>query len=295
MVDLKDAIADAMVQVIKLAATRVRKDVRNLIAAAAKEETNQLARKQLEYLLQNFELAAKECLPYCQDTGTIHVFGTIGEQFPIRAGIYAAIEAGIVNATKTIPLRPNSVDPISETMKYKDNTGPGLPDVSLRVVPGDMLELDVLLKGAGSENMSKLVMLEPIGAKERIPGIVREYMINAGGKPCPPVIIGIGIGGSASTCMGIAKKSLLREAGAPHPDPATHTLEIAIKDAVNSTGIGTMGLGGAITCLAVHVDTCARHPASFPVGIVVQCYAHRHARVRVEKDGYKTIPEEFYP
>jgi fumarate hydratase subunit alpha len=293
MVELKEQVVEALGQAIKLAATRVRKDVRKLIAAAAEKETSVIARKQLNLILQNFDQGVKEQLPYCQDTGTIHVYATLGGNFPLRAELPSAIEAGIVNATKNVPLRPNSADPLSEK-KYADNTGPGLPDLMVQLVPGDALDLDVMLKGGGAENMSRLFMLEPIGARERIPRIVQDLVIDAGGKPCPPVIIGVGIGGSASMCMSLAKKALLRELGTPHADAKTNAMEKSILDAVNGTGIGTMGLGGDTTCLAVHIETCARHPASYPIGVAMQCYAHRHARVHLDSNGKWTIPEEFY-
>jgi fumarate hydratase subunit alpha len=290
MVDVNERVATALASAMAVAATRVRKDVQKLIIDASKRETLPVAKKQLEFIMKNFDLGVKQCAPYCQDTGTIHVYAALGERFPLQSGIYEAIEAGIVQATRNVPLRPNSIDPVSE-QKYPDNTGPGLPDVSLRLVPGDALDIDVMLKGGGSENMSRLFMLEPIGALDRIPGIVSDMIIDAGGRPCPPVIIGIGLGGGASGCIALAKKALFRELGKGHPDPATRRLELAVLDAVNETGIGTMGLGGDTTCLAVHVETMARHPASYPVGVIVQCYAHRHARVHVNPDGTFTVLE----
>jgi fumarate hydratase subunit alpha len=290
MVDMSDRVAEALAKAMGIAATRARKDVRRLLAAALEKETKPIARKQLEFILANFDLGVKQCAPYCQDTGTIHVYAALGEKFPVQSGIYAAIEVGIVRATRDVPLRPNSIDPVSER-KYPDNTGPGLPDVATRIVPGDALDIDVMLKGGGSENMSRLFMLEPIGALARIPELVADVMVEAGGKPCPPVIIGIGLGGGASGCIALAKKSLLRELGTPHPDAATAELERKVLAAVNRTGIGPMGLGGDTTCIAVHVETMPRHPASYPVGVVVQCYAHRHAHVRVNADGTFKVKE----
>nr|MDO8084836.1 fumarate hydratase [Candidatus Sigynarchaeum springense] len=286
-------VAEALAKAMGVAATRVRKDVRRLLAEALRNESVPLARKQLEFMLTNFDLGAKQCAPYCQDTGTIHVYAALGETFPVKSGIYAAIEAGIVRATRDIPLRPNSINPVSEE-KYPDNTGPGLPDVTMRIVPGDALDMDVMLKGGGSENMSRLFMLEPIGALERIPELVADLMVDAGGKPCPPVIIGIGLGGGASGCIALAKKALLRELGTPHPDAAEAVLERLVLGAVNKTGIGPMGLGGDTTCIAVHVETVPRHPASFPVGVVVECYAHRHAHVHVNADGSYKVKEEAH-
>ncbi|MEX2715722.1 MAG: fumarate hydratase [Candidatus Sigynarchaeum springense] len=286
-------IAEALAKAMGVAATRVRKDVRGLLAAALEKESFPLARQQLEIILANLDLGVKQCAPYCQDTGIIHVFAALGEKFPVQAGIYAAIEAGIVRATRDVPLRPNSIDPVSE-QKYPDNTGPGLPDVTIRIVPGDALEMDVMLKGGGSENMSRLFMLEPIGALECIPELVADLMIEAGGKPCPPVIIGIGLGGGASGCIALAKKALLRDLGKPNHDTATAALEQRVLGEVNETGIGPMGLGGDTTCIAVHVEAMPRHPASYPVGVVVECYAHRHAHVRVNADGSYKVKEEAH-
>ncbi|MBN2153390.1 MAG: fumarate hydratase, partial [Candidatus Lokiarchaeota archaeon] len=176
---IKDRVADALAKAMGVAATRVRKDVRGLMAAALEKESKPLARKQLEFMLANFDLGVELGAPYCQDTGTIHVYASIGEKFPVQSGLYDAIEAGIVRATRDVPLRPNSIDPVSEK-KYPDNTGPGLPDVATRIVPGDALEIDVMLKGGGSENASRLFMLDPIGALDRVPELVADLIADAG-------------------------------------------------------------------------------------------------------------------
>ncbi|MHA1679812.1 MAG: fumarate hydratase [Promethearchaeota archaeon] len=292
MVDLKKTIIDAIVQCLRLAATHARKDVMEKIAHAMSIEESDVAREQLSWMVKNMELGIKQSLPYCQDTGSIHLFIKLGDDFPVRSDLESIVEAAIVKATTLVPLRPNTVDPVSER-NLGGNGGPCLPDLDISLVGGDELEIDVLLKGGGSENMSLIHMVNPLRGWDDIVPLVEQMVVDAGGKPCPPVILGIGIGGTASTCMKIAKKSLLRPLGTHNDDEKIRDLEERILKHTNQTGIGTMGLGGTTTVLAVHVESCPRHPASFPVGVVFQCYAHRHAHVTIRANGDWKVRDDF--
>ncbi|MHA1369943.1 MAG: fumarate hydratase, partial [Promethearchaeota archaeon] len=258
-----------------------------------KSETNPIAKEQLKSIIENLNLGIQENLPYCQDTGFIHFFVKLGDGFPIKNhDLYSILKNAVRKATLEIPLRPNTVDPIYER-NFGDNTGPGSPEIELMLTPGDKMVIDLMLKGGGAENMSKLFMLSPVNAWNEIPNVVLKSVIEAAGKPCPPIILGIGIGGTASSCIMLGKKALLRNLGDGSFIPKIKALEENILRAVNETGIGPMGLGGNTTCLAVHAETHVRHPASFPVSVVFQCYAHRHAHLEIDPQGNWVLKDDF--
>jgi fumarate hydratase subunit alpha len=160
-----------------------------------------------------------------------------------------------------------------------------MPYIYYTCEASDHIELTAMPKGAGSENMSALAMLNPSGGPQSIKKFVLDTVVRAGGKPCPPVIVGVGIGGTADECAALAKKALLRRVGSRNPDPAAARLEIELMYAVNRSGIGPMGLGGDTTALAVHVEYAYCHTASLPVAVSFQCYAARRATARIYKDG----------
>lgn len=283
---------EGLVALLGKVATCGRKDLHAVLDKALSMETRPVAREQLACILDNMRLGVEKRAPFCQDTGSLQFFIDVGEDFPARGRIRDMILSATRQATARVPLRPNTVHPITGR-NPGDNTGDCTPDMHVTIVGGSSMTVTAMLKGGGAENASRLLMLDPVDGHKAIPGAARELVIGAGGKPCPPVILGIGIGGNASKCMAIAKRALLRPLGQAHPDPAVAALERDILAAVNGTGIGAMGLGGDITCLAVHVETCMRHPASFPVGIVVQCHAHRHGTITVHADGSWIIEEAF--
>jgi fumarate hydratase subunit alpha len=195
-----------------------------------------------------------------------------------------AIERAVVLATKEIPLRPNTVDPMTST-NHGDNLGHFLPHILWDFDEGDEVRITTLPKGSGSENMSALGMLSPSVGLEGVKRFVLDCVKKAGGRPCPPIVVGVGIGGSADLVMNLGKRALLRPVGKRHPDPLISTLETQLIEMVNKTGIGPMGLGGKTTALDVHVEVAHRHPASLPVGVVIQCWADRRASMTIHKDG----------
>lgn len=187
-------------------------------------------------------------------------------------------------ATMKIPLRPNTVDPFSGE-NHKDNTGDNIPYITWDFVEGSDVYITALPKGGGSENMSKLGMLKPGVGIEGVKDFVVEEMIKAGGNPCPPTIVGVGIGGGADLAMKLGKKSLLRPVGNRHKDKTIAAIEEELIKRINDSGIGPMGLGGKTTVLDVHIEKAHRHPASLPVGIAVQCWADRRAKMVIHSDG----------
>ena len=195
-----------------------------------------------------------------------------------------ALRKATAKATKKIPLRPNAVDPFTQK-NTGDNTGRHVPYIHWNIVPGDTLEITVLPKGGGSENVSALCMLHPNQGTAELNKFVIDTIINAGAKPCPPTIVGVAVGGGADIAMKLAKEALLRPIGQPNSDPELAKLELELREGANSTGIGPMGLGGKTTVLDVKVDYAHRHPASYPVAVVVQCWAARRASAKISSDG----------
>ncbi|MDD2338871.1 MAG: fumarate hydratase [Methanosarcina sp.] len=247
-------------------------DVVNALRKAETSEENQVAKSQLQAILRNIELAKKHGVPMCQDTGIMIFFTEIGPEFQPGFDLEAAIREAVILATAEVPLRPNAVDPLTRKNSL-DNTGIGIPDIHWKFVPGNQLKITAAPKGAGSENMSSLRMFNPTEAGN-IKKFVLETVMNAGGMPCPPLTIGIGIGGSFDAAARLAKEALLEPLDAP-----MEGLEKEIFEAVNALGIGCMGLGGSTTALAVHVKTAHCHTASLPVAVNIQCWANRHASI----------------
>lgn len=247
-------------------------DVVSAIRKAETSEENQVAKSQLQAILMNIELAKRHGVPMCQDTGIMIFFVEIGTEFQPSFDLEAAIREAVILATVEVPLRPNAVDPLTRKNSL-DNTGVGIPDIHWKFVPGNQLKITAAPKGAGSENMSSLRMFNPTETGN-IKNFVLETVMNAGGMPCPPLTIGIGIGGSFDAAARLAKEALLEPLDTPMEE-----LEKEILEAVNALGIGCMGLGGSTTALAVHVKTAHCHIASLPVAVNIQCWANRHASV----------------
>ena len=273
-----------IITLLRLAATELPQDVVLGLMDALKKEENPRAKNQLENILENISLAKQRSIPICQDTGTQIFYITIGTKFPLLDNLPQILQDAVRRGTNEIPLRPNTVNPLLKT-NPGDNTGLSLPWIHWNVVKGNDLELTVFPKGGGSENMCKLGMLNPSQGMNGMKKFVIDSIIDAGAKPCPPTIIGIGIGGGADICMNIAKKQLLRPIGQRHPNQKIAEMEIELLNAINETGIGPMGLGGITTSLDVHIDVTMRHPASFPVGLAVQCWAARRASAIINGDG----------
>jgi fumarate hydratase subunit alpha len=238
-------------------------------------EISPVGREVLDQILENAEIARDRQMPLCQDCGLTVVFLELGQQVHVVGGdLNEAIAEGVRQGYKDGYLRKSMVDrPFSARVNTKDNTP---PVIHTTVVPGDQFKITVAPKGGGSENMSQLAMLKPADGREGVVKFVVESVRRAGANPCPPIIVGVGIGGSAEKTMWLAKHALLREVGRPSPDPEVAELEADILDRVNRIGIGPQGFGGLTTALAVHVETFPCHIASMPVAVNIQCHSARH-------------------
>lgn len=269
---------------LKQAVIYLPEDVKQALRKAYAEETSETGKTQLKAILENIELAEKHQAPVCQDTGTIIFYVKAGAKAKNLDKTEGALIRATQKATADVPLRPNAVDPFSQK-NSGDNTGRLIPHINWEIAPGDSLELTVMTKGGGSENVCVSGMLVP---GERIKGVkkfVIDAVIKAGAQPCPPTILGVAIGGGADISMKLAKKALLRPLDEPNPDPEIAKLEGEIFEAANMTGIGPMGLGGKTTVLGVRIDYAHRHPASFPAAVAFNCWAARRASARVNADG----------
>jgi fumarate hydratase subunit alpha len=270
---LLSALADATFEAYKSAVIRLPPDVLRVIEKAAAAEKHAVARGEFSNILKNIEVAERLGVPMCQDTGVPVIYLTLPPDVPLTQNLYDAVSEGVRRATKEVPLRPNVVDPLTRH-NTDDNTGAGMPAIHVR--PGKKFTVTVLPKGAGAENMSRIAMLLP-SQKDQIEKFVVETVYLAGSRPCPPLIIGVGIGGTFDGAAALAKEALLE------PVDTMTASEEQILCAVNQLGIGPMGLGGDFTALAVKVKTAGCHTASLPVAINIQCWANRHATVEVKR------------
>lgn len=255
------------------ACENIPENVLNSLKSAAAEEQSPLGREVIEKIVENDLLARESHLPICQDTGVAVVMLTIGSEVVFEGDIYEAVNEGVRQAYTEGYLRKSVVRHPLDRVNTRDNT-PAV--VHVKLVPGDIFRIDVAPKGGGSENMSVVKMLIPADGVEGIKRLVLDTVFNAGGKPCPPVIVGLGIGGNFEKCAMMAKEALFREIDDKSPDPIARKLEEELLEEINNLGVGPMGFGGTKTCLAVKVNTYPCHIASLPVAVNIQCHAARH-------------------
>ncbi|MBE6486573.1 MAG: fumarate hydratase [Methanosphaera stadtmanae] len=267
-------VAEAVCNIYKQAAIVLPEDIVKALNQAYENEKSELARLNIKSILKNLELAQQNDVPMCQDTGLPIIFVKLGnvEVENLEQGIID----GVKMATETVPLRTNVVDPLTR-QNTGNNIGKGIPQINVELTSEPILELTVFPKGFGSENNNKLAMLLPGEGIEGIKKFFKKTVMSAGGKPCPPTVIGVGIGGSSDMVMKLAKKALLRPIDEKNPDQRLADLEDELLAIANDTGIGPMGLGGNTTALGVNVELADTHTAGFPIGICIQCWAARHA------------------
>ncbi|MDA8101053.1 MAG: fumarate hydratase [Nitrospiraceae bacterium] len=271
-----DEIRDTVAQMCIEAAIDLSEDVCTAFDRALETETAPVAKEVIGLLQENARIAREERLPICQDTGIAVFFVEVGQDLRIKNGFLAdAINDGVRKGYKEGYLRKSVVDPLT-----RKNTGDNTPAVIYtEVVPGDKLRISFMPKGAGSENMSAIRMLRPTDGVEGITAFVLECVKNAGANPCPPIVVGVGIGGTFEKASVMAKKALLRHIGSPNPKLELARLEEDLLKAVNRTGIGPEGMGGKVTAMAVHVETYPCHIASLPVAVNINCHAARHKTI----------------
>ncbi|MDO8715406.1 MAG: fumarate hydratase, partial [Dehalococcoidales bacterium] len=249
-------------------------DVRKALEKARKIEESPLGRQTLGQILANVQLAREEEMAICQDCGVAMVYLEVGQDVHITGGdIYEAVNEGVRQGYVKGYLRKSMVSqPYSARVNTQDNT-PAV--IHTDIVPGDKLKITIMPKGGGSENMSRLFMLTPGEGRQGVIDAVLRAVDEAGSNPCPPVIVGVGIGGTAEKAMVLAKKATMRPIGTTNPDPGNAKLEKELLKRVNALGIGPEGFGGRITALAVHIETFPAHIASLPIAISLQCHAAR--------------------
>ncbi len=268
-----DDIKSAVYKAIDKACHDLNDYTLNCLKEAYTKETTPLGKEVLSNILENAKIAHNEHTPMCQDTGIVTCFAYVGRDVHLNCLLEDAINAGVKEAYEKLYLRKSVSDPLTR-INTKDNT-PAI--VHMKIVEGDALRLVVAPKGAGSENMSKLIMLNPSDGVEGIKQFVVNTIKSAGGRPCPPLFLGIGIGGNFETCAALAKEALLRTEPSKNPD--VKALEEEIKELCNQTFVGPMGLGGNTTVFNVFINTLPCHIASLPIAINIQCHANRHEEV----------------
>lgn len=277
-------LEDTILEAIRTAETSIPFDVFEHIRIAYEKETNEVSKSQLNSILENVKYAKDKKLPICQDTGTQTFFVDVGFDFPYKKEIVNAITTSVSKATGLYYIRPNAVDPFSGK-NPGNNVGRFIPYINWYLRDGKDAIIYVLPKGGGSENASALGMLKPGEGIKGMKKFVVEQIIKAGANPCPPTIVGIGIGGGSDLSMILAKRALLRPLGQRHEEQRVAELELEMLDLLNKTEVGTMGWGGKTSVLDVHIEYAYRHPASFPVGLVVQCWADRRAVIKIDEKG----------
>ena len=269
------AITQKVAELCQQANFELGEDVLSALRQAQQTEESPLGRQVLDQILENARIAQREHVPLCQDCGTAVVFLEVGQDIHITGGnLYAAVEEGVRRGYTRGYLRKSMV---SQPFSARINTGDNTPSViHAEIVPGDHLKITVMPKGGGAENMSRLAMLKPGEGKEGVVNLAVRTVDEAGGNPCPPLVVGLGIGATGEKAMLMAKKALLRPLGKPNPDPEIAGLEKEILSRVNDLGIGPMGFGGRTTALAVHAEVAPAHIASLPVAVNLQCHSARH-------------------
>lgn len=257
----------------------LNEDIRNILKKAYKEESWDIARDIIDKILVNADIAEKEKLPMCQDTGMTCVFADVGQEIYITGGnLEDAINEGVRRGYQEGFLRKSVVrDPI-DRVNTKDNT-PAV--ITYSIIPGDKLKITVAPKGFGSENMSQLKMLKPSDGIEGIKRFVLQVVKEAGPNPCPPIIVGIGIGGTFDKAALLAKRALIRPVNSRNEDPYYEALEKELLEKINELGIGPQGFGGKTTALAVNIETFPTHIAGLPVAVNINCHATRHAEIEL--------------
>ncbi len=263
-------------------ATHLPEDALNALKDAYEKEESEVAKSVLKQILDNAELASKEERPLCQDTGLAVFFVNVGEDVKVVGGsIRDAINEATEAAYKEGYLRASTCD-CFDRHNLKDEVGYNLPAViHFDIVPGDKIEIVYAAKGGGSENVSRARVLAPAQGKEGIKQFVKEVISEAGPNPCPPIIVGIGIGGTFEVAAKSSKHALFRKAGTKNPDPELDAFEQEIKEELNKLGIGAMGMGGTQTVLAVHIEKNPCHIASLPVSVNVQCHSSKHSHITI--------------
>jgi fumarate hydratase subunit alpha len=280
---LDKVVEDTAVELLRIAATELPVEYVREMERLMKGTKGATGKAQLKSILDDASLARKNSWPMCQDTGVVAFMVKLGDKFPLKSELKEILTKATKRATEEIPIRPNAVDMLKGNTN--DNTGAFVPIINWEMVPGNELEIIAMPKGGGSSNVANHRMLKPGLGMKGVKQFVIEAVAAAGSQGCPPYFVGVGIGGSEDLCMLLAKKALLKPFKVRNPDPKLAAIEEELLGKVNELGIGAMGLGEGPTALDLHIEMAARHPASLPVGIVISCWALRHAKATIGPRG----------
>ena len=289
MTELEKLVENTAVELLRIAATELPVEYVEEIKKGLEETDGAVGRAQLGNILEDIDLAREGSKPMCQDTGIVAFMIKVGDNFPLRSRLKEILVDATRRATEEVPLRPNAVDMFKGNTR--DNVGLNgyVPMMFIDLVPGGDLEIIVMPKGGGSTNIAAHRMLKPGLGWKGIKQFVIEALAEAGSLGCPPYFVGIGIGGGEDLCMTLAKKALLKPFKSRNVNPDVAAIEDELLEKVNQLGIGAMGLGEGPTALDLHIELSARHPASLPVGVVISCWALRHARAVITGEGEVSI------
>lgn len=269
-----DAIADTIARLVMEANYVLEDDVKAALGKARTLEAAPVGQAVLVQIVDNYTIAETERVPMCQDTGAAVVFVDMGQDVHLVGGdLTEAINRGVARGYTEGYLRLSMLNDPIKRVNTRNNT-PAM--IHYNIVPGDKVRIKVDCKGGGSENMSQLKMLKPADGWEGVKKFVLDVVASAGPNACPPLIVGVGVGGTFEKCAFLAKKSLLREVGAPHPDPEWAAREQELLEEINKLGVGPMGLGGTVTAMAVHIEVMGCHIVALPVAVNIECHSHRH-------------------
>ncbi len=274
---LSEEITRQVKELCMSAAFELGSDVTCALESAAKTEESPLGRDVLSQIVENFKIASDEQVPMCQDTGLAIFFVELGSEVHIDGLLDDAINEGVRQGYEEGYLRKSVCDPVTRV-----NTGDNTPAIiHTSIVAGDKVRIMLAAKGGGSENMSGIAMLKPSQGLEGAKDFVIDTIKTSGGNPCPPIVVGVGIGGDFEKSAILAKKALFRKLGEPSSDKEMAMLEAELLADINALGVGPMGFGGTVTALAVHIEKHPCHIASFPVAVNIQCHADRHKETTI--------------
>jgi len=277
-----DTIVKVVKDIIVYSGTDLPQDTYDALKEAMEKEQSPVAKNVIKQLLENADIAKDEKRPLCQDTGLAVFFVKVGDEVKVTGGLLKdAINKGTEEGYRDAYLRASTCEPFSRA-NLKDTVGYNLPAIiHFDIVAGDKIEIEYAAKGGGSENVSRAKVFPPAAGKEGIVAYVKEVISDAGGNPCPPITVGVGIGGTFEKAVISSKHALFRDIGSVNPDPEMVALEEEILVEVNKLGIGAMGMGGTQTALAVHIESNPCHIASLPVSVNVQCHSSRHTHITI--------------
>jgi len=277
-----DFVVKTVKDIITYCGTDLPQDTYDALEVAMKNEKSPVSREVIRQLLENADIAKNEKRPLCQDTGLAVFFVKIGDEVKINGGLLRdAINKGTAEGYESAYLRASTCEPFSRA-NLKDTVGYNLPAIiHFDIVAGDKLEIEYAAKGGGSENVSRAKVFPPAAGKEGIIAYVKEVISDAGGNPCPPITVGVGIGGTFEKACISSKHALFRDLGSVNEDSEMAELEGIILEEINKLGIGAMGMGGTQTALAVHIESNPCHIASLPVSVNVQCHSSRHTHITI--------------